>query len=262
MESRSINVLVCHVPSRPVDCLVRTLDALRFASDRCSVIVEVVVQGPCDHELPPNVIDIKDDFSVHFTHNKLNTGVARPLTEHTQSWLAIRGDYWAKVDDDVVLCRGAFDMMLDAIAEANRAGLNPACCQMDVGGIRSTLLSSSKEVLIRMQGAHGSFHNKKWSAFVCDAVGTGSTIFTRRAFDAGCRFEPSYIIGGVDIDMSWQMTQKDLRSVIVRSHGNLHDLERCSPAEYHKVRWNRSSISKSGEIFKNRWGIEDPRLRS
>lgn len=260
--SEAIQVLVCHVPIRPVDCLVRTLDSLRCASKKREVVVQVVVQGPCDHELPPGGIWPADNFSVHYAYNERNTGVAQPLAEHTKTWIDMGcSGYWAKVDDDVVLCREAFDLMLDLIMTAIKVGHIVGCCQMNVADIRPTLLSSEHGQLRRLAGAHGRLQAATWDAAVVDTVGTGSTIFTPLPFLEGCRFEPSYVIGGVDVDMSWQMTRKGIRSLLVDTEGNKHDLGRCSSSEYTMVRWNPKSINKSGDIFKRRWGIVDPQLQ-
>lgn len=258
----TIQVLVCHVPIRPVDCLVRTLDALRSASKSREVVVQVVVQGPCDHELPPGGIWPQDHFSVHYAHNERNTGVAQPLAEHTKTWIDMGCiGYWAKIDDDVVLRPGAFDMMLHVIDVAIREGHRVGCCQMNVAGAQATLLSSEHGQLKRTGGWHQQLKGGEWSAKLVDAVGTGSTVFTPLPFEEGCRFEPSYVIGGVDIDMSWQMTREQIRSVLVDAPGNIHDIGGCSPSAYHMVRWNPKSINKSGEIFRRRWGIVDPRLQ-
>jgi GT2 family glycosyltransferase len=259
----TIQVLVCHVPIRPVDCLVRTLDSLRVASASRDVVVQVVVQGPCDHELPPGGIWPEDRFSVHYAYNDRNTGVAQPLAEHTKTWIDMgsSSSYWAKVDDDVVLRPGAFDLMLHVIVEAGRRGYQVGCCQMNVAGAQAILLSAEYGQLKRTGGWHQEFKCGPWTARVVDAVGTGSTIFTPLPFQQGCRFEPSYVIGGVDVDMSWQMTNKQIRSILVDAPGNVHDLAGCSSSAYHKVRWNPKSINKSGETFRRRWGIVDPCLK-
>ena len=169
--------------------------------------------------------------------------------------------YWAKVDDDVVLRPGAFDMMISAMAVAEEGGHQVGCCQMNVSDIKPTLLSIEHGQLKRCAGNRGELAGDGWNAVVVDSVGTGSTIFSSLPFSEGCRFEPSYVIGGVDVDMSWQMRQRDIGALLLESDGNLHDLMRCTTAEYTMVRWNPKSINKSGDIFHRRWGIKDPHLK-
>jgi GT2 family glycosyltransferase len=263
MKRKTITVLVCHTPIRPVDCLIRTLDSISRASQDCSVNIEVVVQGPCPkgHELPPPGFHAGSDVLLKYIHNERNTGVAEPLTRSVERWLGSGGDYWAKVDDDVILAEGSFDTMLLTIDLAQKRGHKVGCVHMNIGDTRPVLLKATSGVLDYVPGQHEKLPVTWGDIYVIDFVGTGATIFTKTPFDEGCQFDDRYKIGGVDVDMAWQMTQKGIRSILMTRPRSKHDLGNCSPNEYVKVRWNPDEINKSGRIFKQKWGLSNNRLK-
>jgi GT2 family glycosyltransferase len=263
----TVTVLVCHVPTRPIGCLVRTLESLKKASTKCAVKVEIVVQGPVpkEHDLPSmetlnrSVRNAQVSFEYFF--NDTNTGVAEPLASSTERWLAGDGKYWAKVDDDVVLADGSFDTILHVMDVASKGGKKIGCVHMNIGGIGTTLLSEQNGTLVYKHGSHEKLSLMWGDVHVVDFVGTGATIFSRLPFENGCRFDPEYKIGGVDVDMAWQMTQKGIRSVLMLRPGCRHDVHMCSPGDYVGVRWDPESINRSGQIFLKKWGIENPQLK-
>ena len=263
MKRHPITVLVCHTPSRPVDCLIRTLDSLKTVTTEYPLNVEVVVQGPCPagHELPPPGLDVKNDIVLSYIHNERNTGLADPLTQSIGRWLETRSGYWAKVDDDVILADGSFDTMLLTIELAEKRGHKVGCVHMNIGDTRPVLLKPAGGILEYVPGQHDKLPVTWGDIYVIDFVGTGATLFTRTPFETGCQFDPEYRIGGVDVDMAWQMTQKGIRSLLMKNPRSKHDLNKCSPNEYVKVRWNPEQINRSGKIFKRKWGLANPRLK-
>jgi GT2 family glycosyltransferase len=263
MERKSITVLVCHTPIRPVDCLVRTLDSLRKVTKVHSLNVEVVVQGPlpAGHELPPPGFFAADDLALTYIHNERNTGVAEPLYHSVERWREAGGDFWGKVDDDVILAEGSFDTMLLTIELAQARGHRVGCVHMNIGETEPVLLKAQKGQLVYKGGSYEKLPVTWGDIYVIDFVGTGATLFTKTPFEEGCQFDPEYRIGGVDVDMAWQMVQKSIRSILMKRPRSKHDLGGCSPNEYVKVRWNPDEINRSGRIFKRKWGLVNPRLK-
>jgi GT2 family glycosyltransferase len=263
MERKMITVLVCHTPIRPVDCLIRTLDALRKVTAHHTLFVEVVVQGPLPkgHELPPAGVFGHDNLILSYIHNERNTGVAEPLKKSVERWKESGHDYWAKVDDDVILADDSFDTMLLTIELAQKRGHKVGCVHMNIGDTRPILLKPCDGALAYVPGQHEKLPVTWGDIFVIDFVGTGATIFTPTPFEEGCQFDDRYRIGGVDIDMAWQMTQKGIRSILMINPRSLHDLKNCTPNEYVKVRWNPDEINRSGRLFRQKWGLTNSRLK-
>ena len=263
----TITVLVCHVPTRPIGCLVRTLESLKKASAKNAIKVEIVIQGavPKGHDLPSrdmlNSPASGSRASFEYFFNEQNTGVAEPLARSTERWLAGDGKYWAKVDDDVILADGSFDTILHVMEVASKGGKKIGCVHMNIGGIGPTLLSEQDGTLVYKHGSHEKLSLMWGDVYVVDFVGTGATVFSRLPFENGCRFDPEYTIGGVDVDMAWQMTQKGIRSVLMLRPGCRHDVHMCSPGNYVSVRWDAESINKSRQLFLRKWGIDNPQLK-
>lgn len=259
-ESGAITTVLVHTPLRPTGCALRALQSLRKATKR-SHVVEFVVQGPMRKDVKlPDPKEFKDDFKLKYYMEPINTGVPTRLAESVERR---RTPFWAKLDDDARLPSGAWDILIKCMMYECELGNKIGAAQMAPQPGPTLLLHPDyQKKMLRVQRRAHAVRNFSWAKWhLVDVVGSGSSVFNGEVFEKGCQFVRDYKTGGSDIEIGWQMVQKNYKSILCVKPLSVHEHERCSSQKYQSVRMNKKEFKKSARIFFKRWGLEYELLR-
>lgn len=269
---------ILHHPARPVDCVVRVLDALAGAT-REPHRVEVVIQGPSRDPLPP--VDAYPRLELEYIQLPRNTGLSAPAAE---SMARATTRFWAKLDDDMVLPPRAWDILAGGIEGwAKRYGARAGAAMMATGGLNARRLVRRDGRLVEedegpdnlsMRTRHGTFE-------LSDVVGSGATLFDMAVLRAGsdltdgtghehqlgrvqpegrllAAFDPRYQVGGADVDLCMQMGERGWPLLLCTWPRVTHIYKECSPPAYEQDRWSAEDLEASRQIFASKWGVRPP----
>lgn len=260
LKHASITTILVHTPMRPTGCAIRALNSLCVAT-KMRHKVEFVIQGPVsDKSKFPAPKRYKKFFDLRYFWEKENTGVPTRLF---QSVKRLDTDYWAKLDDDAILPRGAWDLLIRCINFEKDRGIKVGAAFMAPIHTRGYVLKvDKKQKLLRTTTTPHSINDQSWAKWLLfDCVGSGATVFIDDVFYDGCNFVPRYKTGGSDVDMFWQMTQKGFKTIMCVRPNSIHEHQRCSNKSYDSIRRSRKELKKSAKIFFERWGLEYVHLR-
>lgn len=256
-DSRTVTTALVHTPTRSRRCMFRALESLRFSTKQPHR-VELIIQGALK---PGALLPRPEDYpeiALSIFQEDENLGVPTRLAESTER---LSTDFWAKLDDDAAVPRGAWDTLIRLHDAEAAAGVKTGSAFMapKPGPIR---VFRVKENVLRTVGAPHSTKNKPFAKWhVVDCVGSGATVFRREVFEAGCHFVRRYFSGGSDVDIAWQMHVAGFKSILCVRPLSEHFHSECSPQKYDKVRYNSATLAKSAETFFDRWGMEYEHLR-
>jgi len=258
---------VPYMPNRPVSCLTRALIALDRAVVDARHRVEVVVQGPCKHELPdPDVFD----FDLHYVHNERNEGNAKPPADSIRRFLDSDCAWWCRLQDDIILADRAWHQLVLMIQQEADRGVRIACAQVSTGNAKwmKPWCFEIKPVpggvphLALVEHAHAT-HSGGWMQWhVAECVGFGSTVIRREPLEEGCIPDERYFVGGVDTDLALQFHAAGYRSILTVDPVCKHIHSQCSTEAYDNARYSKERHMEAWRVWRDKWGMDFEFLRT
>jgi GT2 family glycosyltransferase len=183
-----------------------------------------------------------------------------PVIPRVESVARAQGEnyrWWAKLDDDAEVSKGAWDRLIACIHDAEEvSGHEVLCAMADPGGNRGPqFLAQEGGVLLTKRGPadmRGEVGKDHWS--LCEFVGDGCTVFDLRKLEH-VGYDQDFGIGGADIDLAMQAKLMGYKSLFCSPPHTEHRHKACSPPEYDALRYSPEEISRSSQVFRRKWGM-------
>ena len=255
--------IVLHHPARPVNCLIRTLEALRGATAGDDHVVDVIVQGTKDdtYGYPKEV----DGYHLRYCEVGSNIGIGGGFKLGVERFLQTDAKWLAKIDDDIAVSRRGWDILAGIIEyERTENGRKLGASMMSTGRTRTRLLCESKSpnglnIIDVVDGDRGCGQSEMFGRQVTwkltDFSDVGCTIFPRELFESGCLPDEELHVGGIGLDLVYQGNQRGFNWSVCCSPLCDHFGADCHNMQYTSVRNNKDTYIRSHLHFYKKWGV-------
>lgn len=256
LPAYEIVTLVTHHPSRPICCLLETLESLERATTRPHLI-HVVEQGQSELRdlYTPNafswaIVDLK------VTTYEKNEGPVTPRIDSLKLAKSLPSvQWWAKLDDDGTVSPGAWDALIEALEADEDAGYAMASPN---GDTPPKMRNHSPGAVTLEPGHFGEFSTPRSHGWRCTFVGDGATVFRLSFFD-DVAYDPRFL-RGADVDLSMQAGVYDYHCLLCDTPSSVHQHAKCSPVDYDRVRYDAELVWDAARTFRAKWGVDCPHL--
>jgi hypothetical protein len=261
-----LTTLVLHTPLRPARCLRRTLEALKEATTRDPHLVEVVVQGKV-----PGGVDLPSPedypFELQYVHHDVNIGIGAAFHFAARRFLERDHRRFAKVDDDIAVPKGGWDILEQCLDEEHRRGeFNVQVVMMGTAESQAKMwevteregTDSALALVVGHKALREVDGGPSW--FVTDHCDIGCTMWERAVFEEGFLPPSEYLVGGITLDHVWDRWNNGIMSALCVKPRCDHMAGPCGTVEYEDVRRGERECRRSGALFHAKWGIDFPEL--
>jgi GT2 family glycosyltransferase len=171
-------------------------------------------------------------------------------------------DYWAGIDDDIMLPEGAFSVMRSIIehepAELASVVMWPYVPHMARGVNYGRFVGTEDPAILRIRRNHRRDMKKTELAeyFLTDYSGLGCSLTPITTFERGAVWDREYWIDG-DRDFCFQCWQMDMQVAICMKPNAIHNAICHEPGStYRNIRFDQAKIGASYDYFNEKWNLE------
>lgn len=266
-ENRTdIYTIVLHHPARPVSCLIRTLQSLRFATNGTDHIVDVIVQGKIDWDrgYPRRL----DGCCLKYSEVGKNLGIGGGFKHGVERFLRTKYKYIAKIDDDIEVPPRGWDVLVgivdhEKLENKQRVGSVMMSTEKTRTRVFSMGLSPNNVKTMKPIDGHHGYSAKKiygrnvlWAK--ADFADIGCTVYNRDLFESGCIPDERLFVGGIGLDLVCQGNEHGFSWFVCRSPRCNHF--GCNNKRYKKIRYDKDVFVKSHKVIYKKWGFSPVKL--
>lgn len=253
-----VTTAVLHHTARPVSCLLQVLDSLDKAVGDREHVVDLYMQGEGAGDQEVDVSKYGFDLVVH--QSEKNLGIPYPCSRSIQNCLERGHDWWAKVDDDILMPARGIEFLLDVFSCEDSIGdVVLGAVQMSTGAkthahIPKIFALSKDGVLERSSGYALERERGGLLWKICDCVGSGGTVFRSALFREGVIDIDTRVLWGSDSDLCYQLRHQGYRVALVQEPTTEH-LRHCYTPKYMQIRQSKEDLDASLRVFGDKWGV-------